>query len=696
MIPPAVRAVFGLEIRSLLRDVRTVLISVVLPVVLIPAILLASNFMEERQAEREDTRVYRLALTGPDSAFARGLIEGVLRTEGGEEGGAAGESGRFRLLDSADPLGDLEAGDLDLYLEAFTPDAWRETSAREESSVEVPGEFDGARVLRIRVHSSRGASRTGGETLRSHLLEVRESRRDSIMVQAGLPVAPEGIARVEEENVASDEEVQGERLGRFLTLILVGLMLLGGSAVATDTLAGEKERGTLTTLLTSAASRGEIVSGKLLAIMAVALAIALVQILNLWVYLGLGIIDPSQGFSVTISPGLALGLFMVYLPMVALTAAVLLLTSAHARSYKEAQLYMTPVLLGMSIPTLAPLLPGISLQSAVIVVPIANLSVGVRDLLVGQAHLPSLGVAWMVTAIVAAWFTVRSVRALHDEELITGDTSEAEFLGGPALFRKRVLLWFVGFWAVKFLFDVNVRFEDIRVTILVSVGLVFLLFPLILIQRFRLDPAQALALRRPHPGVWLGVAIGAPAGVFAAGTVMHLMDFVIPVPTELLENFGQTLFQEGIPAWQLILLVAVVPGITEELTFRGLLVHGLRRRFGPVALTLAVGIIFGLFHVDLFRIPVTAFLGVVLTAVTLMSGSIFPAIVWHVIHNGIIAWMGTRGVEAGEEAGWWMLGSMLLVALALAVIWRFRTPYPGVGRPGRMGRGTDGGTRPPT
>ncbi len=689
MIPPAVRAVFGLEIRSLLRDVRTVLISVVLPVVLIPAILLASNWTEERRAEREDMRVYRMALTGPDSAFARGLIETVARGGDGVDG-SDGETGedraRFELVTSADPLGDLEDGSIDLYLEAFSPEAWRETSAREESSVEVPPRFDGARVLRIRVHSSRSASRVGGETLRSHLLETRDSRRDSIVVAAGLPVSPGGIARVEDENVASDGEIQGERLGRFLTLILLGLMLLGGSAIATDSLAGEKERGTLATLLTTAASRGEIVSGKLLAIMAVALAIAVVQVLNLWIFLGLGIIDPSRGFSVAISPGLALGLFVVYLPLVALTAAVLLLTSAHARSYKEAQLYMTPVLLGMSIPALAPLLPGISLQSAVIVVPIANLSLGVRDLLVGQAQLPSIGVAWTITALVAAWVTVRSVRALHDEELITGDTSEAEFLGGPALFRKRVLLWFVGFWAVKFLFDVNVGFGDIRLTILVSVGLVFLLFTLVLIRRFRLDPVQALALRMPHPGVWLGVAIGAPAGVFAAGTVMHLMDFVLPVPTELLENFGQTLFQEGVPAWQLILLVAIVPGIAEELTFRGVLLHGLRRRFGPVALALVVGLVFGLFHMDLFRIPVTTFLGVVLAVVTLMSGSIFPAIAWHVAHNGIIAWMATSGVEAGEEAGWWMLGAMVLVAVALVVIWRFRTPYPGVGRPGRQDR----------
>ncbi len=63
-------------------------------------------------------------------------------------------------------------------------------------------------------------------------------------------------------------------------------MMAGGGVLATDTLAGEKERGTLVTLLTTGATRAEIIWAKLLAVTSVALVIVLIQIVNLWIYLG--------------------------------------------------------------------------------------------------------------------------------------------------------------------------------------------------------------------------------------------------------------------------------------------------------------------------------------------------------------------------------------------------------------------------
>jgi len=675
-LTPAVRAIFGLEIRSLLRDVRTVLISVVLPVLLLPALFLASSWMEDQRVEREEARTYRFAVTGADSAFAASLMDQIA-AESGEEA----TDRRFLPVRTDDARAALERALLDLYVETLTPQEWEAVEAADTLNLEMPDQYAGARVFLIRFHSSRTASREGADRLREHLAEVRTARRDSMLVAAGFPVDPEMVAVVEARNVATDQAVQGARLGRFLTLILMGLMLLGASAVATDTLAGEKERGTLTTLLTTAASRTEIITGKLLAIVAVALAIALIQILNLWVYLGLGIIDAGAGFAVTVTPTLALSLFVLFLPVVALTSGVLLLTSAHARSYKEAQLVLPAVILGMSLPTLAPFLPDLSLRSAIMLVPIANVAVGVRDLLIGQVHGPSLLVAWLVTGAAATWVTARCIRALHDEELITGDTSREEFLGGPDLFRKRVIRWFIVLWAVKVLVDFNLPVDDLRVAVLVSVGIVFLAFPLIVIWHFRLDPKKALALRMPRPGVWLGVLLGAPAGLVAANFAFQLMDFVLPVPTELVENFGQVLMPETIPVWQLVLFLALVPGIVEELTFRGVLLHGLRRRFGPVGLALVVGIIFGFFHFQIFRIPATALLGVILTAVTLLSGSIFPAILWHTLNNGLAVYLGARGVEFGGESWWWAVGSVLLLALAFWIIWRSRTPYPDLRSP---------------
>jgi sodium transport system permease protein len=688
-----IRAVFGLEIRSLLRDRRTLIMSVIVPVVLLPLFLLGSSWVEDRRTDREGARTYRLAIGGTEASFARAVLAGGNGTTGlrtaPPDWGELDTATRFREVSADAPERALEQDSVDVFLEALTAGEWealeRAGEVETDSGSGQPpanGPFAGARVFRIHFNSSRNASREGVRALQAHLAELREARKDSILDASSFPVAREEVARVVALNVATEDQVQGAMLGRYLTLILLGLMVLGGSALSIDTLAGEKERGTLATLLTSAATRNELISGKLLAVMAVAFAIAAVQILNLWIFLGLGLVDPPAGFALHVTPALAVTLLALYLPVVALTASILLLSSAYANSYKEAQLYMTPVLLGLLVPAFVPMLPDISLPSAIVVVPVANLAVAVRDVLVGQVHGPSLAASWAITAAAAAWVTSRCVRALHDEKVVTGDTTRAEFLGGPELFRHRVLRWFLVFWAVKLILDLNVTFDDIRFSVLFSVGFLFLAFPLLVIRHFRLDPARALALRMPRPGVWPWVLIGAPAGIVAAQTVFRLMDFVIPVPAELLENFGQSLMPETVPTWQLFLLIALLPGIAEELTFRGVLLHGLRRRFGTLGLSLVVGGIFGFFHFQIFRIPATAFLGVVLTLVTIYSGSIFPAMLWHTLNNGIAVFLATRGWTDPLES--WALGagSFVVLFLALWMIRRFGTPYPDVGREG--------------
>ena len=680
-----VRSVFWLEILSLVRDPRTLLISVVLPIILIPAILVAGNWAEEREARATEALTFRLAVEGERSDLARSLL-GVRDGDRMER-----LDPRFALVSVEDPWEALASERIDVVLEAMDVDSWNrgvQDGSIQEGPTPPPSELEAVPRLRLHFHSNRTTSREGAQALRTHLLETREARRDSILLAAGFPVPPGEVLVVESVNVATSEAMEGALLGRFLTLILLGLMALGGSALATDTLAGEKERGTLNTLLTAAARRQEIISGKLLAIMAVAFGIALVQVLNIWFFLGLGIVEVGGAFAVRVPPEIALLLLVVYLPAIALVSGVLLLTSAYARSYKEAQLYLTPVLLGLIIPSAVPLLPGISLQSAIILIPIANLGVAVRDMMMGDLQPAWVMSAWIITALAAAWVIRRSVLALDDERLILGERSVEEHTGGEGLFRKRVVIWILVLWAVKILVSFNLPFTDIRVVSLISIGLLFTLFPTAAILRYRLPVREALALRMPHPGVWIGVLIGVPAGILTVMGVFQLVDTVVPVPTEMLESLGQALMPDGIPLWQLLVVVALVPGIAEELTFRGVILHGLRRRLGPVALALVVGLIFGLFHFSIFRIPTTAALGVMLTAVTLLTGSIFPAMVWHILNNAVAVLVGRDALPGidpqwfSEGVGWgWSLGGVALLLVAFGIIWRFRTPYPDMGPP---------------
>ncbi|MFV2006848.1 MAG: ABC transporter permease subunit [Longimicrobiales bacterium] len=669
------RAIYGLEIRSLLRDGRTVFVSIVLPVILMPLLLLASTRVEQARQQRENTRHYKYAVVGSDSTFMLELLQDSVGQDGGEPADSAAPT--FETVATRDALHDLEARAIEFFVDGVGPEEWRAFLAEDTARADELEDFHDTPVARVNFRSNRRSSTAGARQMRTRLADIRRVRRDSVLVRAGFPIDPDNLAKLDVRNVASEVEVAGARLGRMLTLFVLLLMMAGGGVLATDTLAGEKERGTLVTLLTTGATRAEIIWAKLLAVTSVALVIVLIQIVNLWIYLGLGLIDVSSGFSVSVAPVTAAVLFVLYVPAAALASGVLLITSAYAKTYKEAQLLFMPAMIGLLLPTLAPFLPEVSLSSAIVLVPLANVAIAARDILVGQANWLMVGVAWLVTAAAAAYAGRFAARALEDENLVAGaDSDRAEFIGGPALFRKRVLQWFVVFWAVKVLLELNIGFDDIRWTAVFHVGVVFLAAPLLMIWQFKLNVREALALRVPKPGVWLGVVLGAPAALIVVTGFFQLVNLVLPMPRELIESFGQTILPEGIPVWQIVILLSVIPGIVEELTFRGALLHGLRRRFSPVVLSLVVGGIFGFFHFQIFRIPSTALLGVILAGITILTGSIFPAMLWHAINNALALYLGSEGVDLA--GGSWMTytGSVVALGLALWIIWLNRSLYP--------------------
>jgi membrane protease YdiL (CAAX protease family) len=180
------------------------------------------------------------------------------------------------------------------------------------------------------------------------------------------------------------------------------------------------------------------------------------------------------------------------------------------------------------------------------------------------------------------------------------------------------------------------------------------------------------------PLVWLAVLLAIPAGNLTAVGVFRLANLVFPVPQRMLEQFGRDLMPESIPLWQLILFAAILPGICEEVAFRGTLLYGLRRKLRPLPLAVSVGLIFGFFHVALFRIIPTAFMGMMLTAMALLTGSIFPGMLVHAGNNALGLWLGEMEISAGNLAWWWYLAAAAVLALAFYILYRARTPYPGL------------------
>ena len=673
-----VSALVGNDLRQLARNPRVLVFAVALPLVIWPLMWFLTSLTTERRQERIESRTYMYAVADdPRDADTRAWLERALAVVG-EEGPADdadttdAPAVRFERVEAPD---DFEAALDEEQLHVHV--AW-EAGAGDgaEENVDVDSETlgnagnagDAAQHIVLSYRADLDASDAAEGYLRRALERTRVEVREGRLAAAGFEVPPEDLLPVERIETASEEQTSGLLLGRILTAIIVMMMLTGGSIVATDALAGEKERGTLETLLTTAASRIEIVTAKNLSILTVAFATSVLNIANIVLWMQLDVIPAPAGLKLVIPVGAALLLLFLYAPAAVLLSSSLLLVSGRSKTYKEAQLLFAPVMLVSLAVAAIPVLPGIALRSAIVAVPIANLGVAAREILTGQYDWPLIAAAWAVTAAAAAVLARASVRALSAEKLITAsDIDAADLTGGPTLFPRRVGRWFAVLWALLLVWQLNVGGGiDSRLLIVINMA-IFGAAAWLMLARYRLPIRETLSLRAPPPAAWLGVLIGVPAGLLLADGVVRLASLAMPIPEEWIEAMAEA-FGADIPVWQMLFFFAILPGIFEEIAFRGVLLHGLRNRFRPVQLVLVAGIAFGFFHVDLFRIPGTSFLGVLLVIAVLRSGSVYPAMAWHALHNALA--LGSARVEQirlPDQPTWW---HYVLATLAILVAFR--------------------------
>ncbi len=678
MAGSALATLYRYELRMLLRDWRTVVFSVLVPVLLMPLLFYASVWSQRAMERRQAETTYRWAASGPESELVRRLVadgeELLAQEDRGDEDQGQREWLTLEEVATGDPAAAFDAGEIEVYVEArsaVTVAAAAESPVAEELAVPR---------LRLVYRSNQEASATAAGELGRLLDAGRRQQRRGLLAARGFPVGIESVAVLEPRDVATAEQRTGALLGRFATLFVLLLLVTGGSIVAADTLAGEKERGTLETLLTTAISRVELVAAKMSVIATVGVVIAVIQLLNLLFYVGFGVIEVPASFAVDVPPWKLLLLLFLLLPLAALVSSTLLLASGLAKTYKEFQVTFLPVLLLLLLPAAAAVLPGIELASAVVLVPIANLSVAVREVLIGEVDVLMLAIAWGVSAAAAVFAARFTLEALKTERLITAaELDRGELLGGPELFPRRVLRWFAVMWVAIFLAASYLSGDpSLHVQLLINLVVVMLGASLLMIRRYRLDVREALALRPVRPVVWLAVVLGAPSFFLTGVGLARLSGALFPLPERMLEEFSRILVPAETPLWELLLLIAVLPGIIEEITFRGVLLHGLRRRFRPVVLCLVVAVIFGLFHMDLVRLLPTTVIGLALGALTLLTGSLYPAMAWHALNNASAILAERAGLPLAELDPWVYVAATAAAGLAFALLWRYRTPYPGL------------------
>ncbi|WP_337843339.1 ABC transporter permease [Rheinheimera sp.] len=227
--------------------------------------------------------------------------------------------------------------------------------------------------------------------------------------------------KLDKVNTAESRENLGEKIGGFIAYILIPLCLMGCSYPAIDIGAGEKERGTLETLLICPISRTAIVLGKFLTVLTTGLATALITVTSFggWGY----VIGSMMGVDIVEKTMSTLGLadlvliLLMLIPLSSIFASLLLSLSIYARSFKEAQNYVGPLSMIIFMPLVVALLPGVELNWAMAMLPVTNVALAIKELIKGTMDtgmlLAILGstvvLAGAMLAFCVSWFQKEKV-----------------------------------------------------------------------------------------------------------------------------------------------------------------------------------------------------------------------------------------------------------------------------------------------
>jgi len=208
-----------------------------------------------------------------------------------------------------------------------------------------------------------------------------------------------------EIDLATSKEKLGEAIGGFLPYIFVIFCFMGAMYPAIDLAAGEKERATLETLLTSPANRIQIVFGKFVVVTLTGIITAAISILALYMSIkGIKEIPKNIMESLVriIEPQSIALLASLLIPLCAFFAAVLLSLSIFARSYKEAQSIIMPFYFLIIIPVMIGLFPGIYLNIFTAFIPVLNVSLATKEIISGTIKIALLLEVYFSLFILAA------------------------------------------------------------------------------------------------------------------------------------------------------------------------------------------------------------------------------------------------------------------------------------------------------
>ena len=647
------KTLYKKEIMDVIRDKKTILTMVVLPVILYPLLFLVVMQIMTMILSNQEEQTYYVAYDKVSEENQQALEDWI-------QGDEDGYDYVIETKTSKNPKKDLEQEKIDAYITTTVTD--------EQVIYEVH--------YLSAVTDSSSVSDMLKEEITSYSKKVAEQNADALGLDVTKVLYPIDSKITDQ---SSNESSMGSLLGSFIPFLLITGIMTGCMYPAIDITAGEKERGTLETLLTLPIGNLELIISKFLSVATVSIVSVFINILSIGgivIYLFRTVMSLTEGAGAfrlaTFVPAILISVVCV-IAFALFMSAVVMCICAFAKSFKEANNYITPLTLIVMLTAYVGFIPNVELSSVTALIPVANICLLMKNLMVFKYNFTLILIVLfsnIIYAFVAVWFLSR----IYDSESILF----GESFSGIKLFERRKNI------EKGSLPTIQESILILIVALLLMVyagGMMSLSYPLagVIVPQFfigvlpilaavyiKADLRQVFAIHKPGARNLIGAVILVIGAASVSLLLSNVLSYFFPENSESL-NESYLNMLDGVPFVAALLLIALTPAVCEELLFRGYMFTAFRRKMSLSKAIVCVSVLFAISHMSLIKILPTAILGVALAYAVYVSNSIFTSSLMHFLNNGFSVFLLYYGdnipLLQDEQAGLPLVVCMVILAV---------------------------------
>ena len=617
------------ELLEFIRDRRTFLVMILVPALLYPGIIIVTSELAAKQIQKQSKKTY---IVGVQKGFE--------------------ESELVQKISEAETLS-VSVGDkvdFEKFHVFIKPSDTFAGSLQNLGTAELTASYQSAD------NSSRFAFDKVKGIIDDYTEELLKRRLDEQGIEASF-IDPIRLVR---DKV--DKEVESRFIaGGILPGIMLVMLVVGCGLIAQEISAGEKERGTLETILCSPLSRLELVCGKYLTVATVGFASAIINlgcmsftISNFASFMGGERTSIFSNFEIPLNiiPVILLCLVLVSF----LVSGMTLIAASLARTVQEAGQYMIPITLILSLPVIFSSLPGVEMEGMNRFVPFLNFCLLFKNLMIMKAGWFDVLAVMASTTVFALMVIYILIKIYNSESALFNHEGRSVLAFNRKSIKEKLspesddsILVYLIMLPVFFFIMNNLQKVGLGQSVIISQWGLFFFGSILFLKYFKIDLKSSLSLNNPGAKNLLVSFLLTPVCFLTVVYFQILLKYLglsgyEQETIDVMANLTNDYTFIGT-----ICIISLTPAICEEVFFRGLILSGLKKGFSTKGCMLLQAIMFGVAHYSVFRFAGTAIMGALLTLVLIRTRSILCTAMMHFTFNSFSCLIWAYGIGENED-----------------------------------------------